>query len=248
MQLIDGVRYNLRGLWTGLRNGKLLFWGMLRFFLVLGITVLMVGLVLVYHDEIMAALWTRPESVWVVWLWHLLSWLLTLALVALSILFSYLVSQILFSVLIMDTMSRITERLITGQVTEGTSLPFFALFLFLIKQEIPRALVPVGLSAFLMLVGWFTPLGPVVVLVSSGLAAVFLSWDNTDLTPARRAIPFRERWRFLLRTLPFHLGFGLLFLVPGLNLLALAFAPVGATLYYVERGDSSKTPKDASMG
>jgi CysZ protein len=42
------------------------------------------------------------------------------------------------------------------------------------------------------------------------------------------------RFRFLLKTLPFHLGFGLLFLVPALNILLLSFAPVGATLYYLE--------------
>ena len=209
----------------------------------LGITVLLVGLVLVYHDDIMAVLWTRPQSVWIVWLWHLLSWLLTLILVALSVLFSYLISQILFSVLIMDTMSRLTERLNTGTVNEGVSRPFFALFLFLIKQEIPRALAPVGATCLLMLLGWFTPLGPLVVLLSSGLAAIFLSWDNTDLTPARRAVPFRERWRFLLRSLPFHLGFGLPFLVPGLNMLALAFAPVGATLYYIEQIPVEKASK-----
>jgi len=239
MQLLDGIRYNLRGLWTGLRNGRLLFWGMLRFFLVLGITILSAGLVLAYHNEIMAALWTRPESLWIAWLWHVLSWVLSLILVVLSVLISYLVSQILFSVLIMDMMSRITERLITGRVREDVQLPLFALFLFLIKQEIPRAVAPVGISLVLMLVGWFTPLGPLVVLASSCLAAVFLSWDNTDLTPARRAMPFRERWRLLLRTLPFHLGFGLPLLVPGLNILVLAFAPVGGTLYYIERVDPS---------
>jgi len=245
MQLLDGVRYNLRGLWMGLRNAKLFFWGMLRFLLLLGITILLVGLVLVYHDDILAVLWTRPESVWIVWLWHLLSWILTLMLVALSVLFSYLISQILFSVLIMDTMSRITERLTTGTVKEGAPLPFFALFFFLIKQEIPRALAPVGASCLLILLGWFTPLGPLVVLLSSVLAALFLSWDNTDLTPARRSVPFGERWRFLLRSLPFHLGFGLPFLVPGLNILVLAFAPVGATLYYIEKIPVDRSPDSA---
>lgn len=236
MSFLEGLRYNLRGFWTGVRNGKLLFWGLFRFFFVLAITVLTAGLILVHHQEILNALWARPESVWVLWLWHLLSWALSLVLVAVSILFSYLVSQILFSVLIMDLMSRITERMVTGSVQEETTLSLPALFVFLIKQEIPRALVPVALSLLLMLLGWFTPLGPVLVPLSSALAIVFLAWDNTDLTPARRALPFRTRWRFLMRTLVFHLGFGLPFLIPGLNLLFLAFAPVGATLYYV-RGE-----------
>jgi CysZ protein len=85
-----------------------------------------------------------------------------------------------------------------------------------------------------MILGWLTPLGPALTLITSGVAVIFLTWDNTDLVPARRLQPFSERFRFLLQTLPFHLGFGLLFLVPVLNILLLSFAPVGATLYYLE--------------
>ena len=66
-----------------------------------------------------------------------------------------------------------------------------------------------------------------------GLAAIVAAVPR-DLVPARRLQPFSERFRFLLKTLPFHLGFGLLFLVPVLNILLLSFAPVGATLYYLE--------------
>jgi CysZ protein len=83
--------------------------------------------------------------------------------------------------------------------------------------------------------GWLTPLGPVVTVVSSVIAVIFLAWDNTDLIPARRLVPFGERFRILRRTLPFHLGFGLLFLIPFLNILFLSFAPVGATLYFFDQ-------------
>ena len=243
MSFLHGLRYNLRGLRTGFGNGKLLLWGLFRFFFVLLITVLTAGLILVHHQEILSALWTRPESIWVLWLWHLVSWALSLVLVAFSVLFSYLISQILFSVLIMDLMSRITERMVTGSVQEETSMSLPALFIFLVKQEIPRALIPVALSLGVMLLGGFTPLGPVLVPLSSALAIVFLAWDNTDLTPARRALPFRTRWRFLMRSIPFHLGFGLPFLIPGLNLLFLAFAPVGATLYYLDEEEDAKRDK-----
>ena len=41
----------------------------------------------------------------------------------------------------------------------------------------------------------------------------------------------------------FHLGFGIPFLIPGLNLLLLSFAPVGATLYHVEK-DKSTLPRN----
>ena len=53
-------------------------------------------------------------------------------------------------------------------------------------------------------------------------------------------IPFTERMGFLRKTLLFHIGFGLLFLVPWLNILLLSFAPVGATLYHIDK--TAKTP------
>jgi CysZ protein len=84
-----------------------------------------------------------------------------------------------------------------------------------------------------------TPLGPVITVLSSATAVIFLAWDNTDLIPARRQVPFGERFRILRRNLLFHLGFGLLFLIPILNILFLAFAPVGATLYYIDKTTES---------
>ena len=241
MQILHGIRYNLRGFMMGLRSGKLLFWGILRFLIVLVVTILTAGLILVYQQDIMAALWSRPESAWVLWLWHLIAWFITLVLVAFSVLFSYLLSQILFNVFVMDVMSRITERMVTGRVEEGEQMPFFTLFVFLIKQEIPRAIAPVGVSLVILFLAWFTPLGPVLVPLSSAAAILFLAWDNTDLTPARRGKPFGERWGLLKRSLLFHLGFGIPFLVPGLNLVFLAFAPVGATLYYLDRTGGAGT-------
>ena len=111
------------------------------------------------------------------------------------------------------------------------------------KQEIPRTTIPVLLAIVLMLLGWLTPVGPFIAIFSSGVAAIFLAWDNTDLIPARRMDPFSRRFRFLLKTLPFHLGFGIPFLIPGLNLLLLSFAPVGATLYHLEK-DKGALPRN----
>ena len=86
-----------------------------------------------------------------------------------------------------------------------------------------------------MVLGLFTPFGPVLAIISSAIAVVFLAWDNTDLVPARRLYPFKQRFKFLLNSLPFHLGFGLLFLIPVLNIVFLSFAPVGATLYHIDK-------------
>ncbi len=78
-------------------------------------------------------------------------------------------------------------------------------------------------------------MGPLLAILSSCIAAVFLAWDNTDLVPARRLVSFKDRFSFLKKNLLFHLGFGLLFLIPVANILFLSFAPVGATIYHLEK-------------
>ena len=114
-------------------------------------------------------------------------------------------------------------------------LPLWKSFASIILQEIPRSIVPLIISLVILVFGWVTPLGPILTVLSGALAIVFLSWDNTDLIPARNLLPFKKRFGFLMKTIPFHLGFGLPFLIPILNIVFLSFAPVGATLYYLEK-------------
>ncbi len=247
MNFVKGINYNFRGLFLGIKTPKLLFWGLLRFCVVVLITILSVSLIFVYYQEILNFIWTKPVSYWILWLWYLTSWILFLCLVGLAAIISYLVSQILFSVLIMDHMSRITELINRGQATEAKRVSVLKLFGYLVMQEIPRTVLPVILSILLMIVGWLTPLGPVIMLVSSGVAAIFLAWDNTDLIPARQLVPFKTRFRLLLNSIPFHLGFGLPFLIPGLNLLLLSFAPIGATLYHMDKNKEQILIKNSVM-
>jgi CysZ protein len=114
MNLFSGVMYNLKGLWLGIRTPRLLLLGFLRFAVVAILTVAVSGLILAKHAEILALLWQQPESPWIVWAWHLASWLLSLLLMGISAVAAYLLAQVLFAVLIMDLMSRITQRLVTG--------------------------------------------------------------------------------------------------------------------------------------
>jgi len=237
MNLFDGLTYNYRGLKLGLKTPSLLFWGLIRFVVIVTITVAAAGLVLAYYHEILNLIWTQPESSWIGWLWHLVSWLVALLLVGISSVVAFIVSQLLFSVVIMDVMSRITEQRVTGSEKEARQMPWLEYFLNLLRQEIPRAVIPVLIFLVLIILGWLTPLAPVVTIISSLAAGIFLAWDNTDLIPARRLEPFGDRFKFLLKNLGFHLGFGLWFLIPGLNILFLSFAPVGATLFHIERVD-----------
>jgi CysZ protein len=238
MNLISGITYNYRGLKLGLKTPVLLFWGFVRFLVIIIFTVVSASLILKYHNEIMSLLWGKPESNWIVWMWYVVSWLLTLLLMGFSAVISFLVAQILFSVMIMDTMSRITEQRVSGREKEAKQMSWFKYFFYLLRQEIPRAVIPVMITLILMVLGWFTPLSPVTTIISALAAGIFLAWDNTDLIPARRLEPFGGRFKFLVKNLGFHLGFGLWFLIPVLNILFLSFAPVGATLFYVEKVDA----------
>lgn len=239
MEVINGIRCNLKGFAMGIRTPRLLMLGLIRFAVLVFLTIGLVFVIFAYHTDILALIWNRPENRWLIWLWYAVSILLSLILSAVSTVISYIFSQLLFSVFIMDAMSRITERILTNESHEST-LPFAAQLVFLIKQEIPRAVIPILISLILMVLGWLTPLGPIVAVLSSAGAAVFLAWDHTDLLPARQMHPFRIRFGFLMRNLPFHLGFGLLFLVPVLNIFLLAFASVGGTIYQVERESYKK--------
>lgn len=237
MNIVQGIRYNIRGFWLGIKTPKLLLLGLVRVLVVIAITIISIGLIFVYHQEILNLVWAKPESYWLVWLWHVLSWMVSLFLVVLSSLLSYLIAQVFFCVMIMDTMSRITERMVSEQERVPPKMPFFSWFFYLVKQEIPRAIVPVLLSLLILVLGWLTPVGPLVTILSSLIAAMFLAWDNTDLVPARRLYPFKTRFKHLYKNLLFHVGFGLLFLIPVVSIFFLSFAPVGATLYYIEKHD-----------
>jgi len=234
MDLLKGLKYNLKGLLVGLKTPKLLFLGMARLLLVVLFAVALSGVVLYWHQELLNLVWAMPESNWLVVLWKMVSWLVSLLLILVSGVFSYLLAQLVFALFIMDFMSRITEKMVTGGEQSAWQSGLPALVLFLLKQEIPRVILPMAFLAAVTVAGFFTPFGPLVAVVSSAAAAAILAWDNTDLIPARRMVPFRQRFLFFRQHILFHVGFGLWFLVPWLNILFLSFAPVGGALYYLE--------------
>jgi CysZ protein len=244
MNFLSGIAYNYKGLKLGLKTPKLLFLGLVRFIAIVLITVVSASLILKYHSEILGLLWSKPESNWIVWLWYIVSWLLTLLLTGISAVVAFLVAQVLFSVLIMDAMSRITEQKVAGRKKEVERMSWFKYFFYLLSQEIPRTFIPVIIALMLMVVGWLTPLSPVLTVISALTAGIFLAWDNTDLIPARRYESFGDRFKFLLKHLGFHLGFGLWFLIPILNIVFLSYAPVGATLFYVEKVEKDQKSED----
>jgi CysZ protein len=244
MDFFSGIRYNFKGLQFGLKTPSLLMLGLARLIIILVLTLTAVSLIVTHYEQITHIIWNRPESAWLVWLWYGLSWILALLLSGICAVIAFLVAQLLFNVMIMDYMSRITERKRIGQEITPPQMPWQTYFFHLIKQELPRMTLPVLISMGLLVIGWLTPLSPILTFISPMVAGLFIAWDNTDLVPARRLVPFRQRFQFLRQRILFHLGFGLCFLIPGLNILLLSFAPVGATLYYVEQFDFKSLSRD----
>ena len=238
MTFVDCITHNFKGLWLGLKHPKLLLLGLIRFCILFSLTLVSILLVLLYHGAIMALIWAQPESSWLLGLWYLVSWIIALVTMVLSAILAYLLAQIIFCVFIMDLISRTTERIITGSVEEPDQKPWFKQFLYLLSQEVPRAILPILLMLLLAALGWLTPFGPVITVIASLVAVIFLAWDNSDLLPARRATPFNQRFRYLITNIGFHLGFGLPFLIPFLNILLISFAPVGATIYVLNTLDA----------
>ncbi len=235
MGFFSGIKYNIKGFSLALKTPSLLMLGLLRFFIVFFLSLFLSGLILYWHEQILSMIWTPPQGGWLLYVWNILAWLLSLFLAGIAMLVSYLIAQLFFGVFIMDYMSRITERIVLGHEVpfdQGSLLHFF---FYLIRQEIPRAILPVLITLLIMFLGLFTPFSPFILVLSSVVASLFLAWDNTDLIPARRMESLGDRIKFLKQNLAFHLGFGLLFLIPWLNILFLSFAPVGATLYYLDK-------------
>jgi CysZ protein len=215
----------------GIRSPKLLILGLARFGIILVLTLALTSTIFYYHDHIMQLFWQLPDNRWLVWLWHILSWTVSILLAAIALFLAYIFSQLFFCLIIMDWMSRHTEKIVTGRVANPDKTSVMHQLWFLFKQEIPRTIVPLLFTLVIMLLGWLTPLGPFITIAASAIAAVFLAWDNTDLLPARRLVPFKQRFEILSRHFFFHLGFGLLFLIPFVNLILISFAPVGGTLF-----------------
>ena len=64
MQLINGLKYNLRGLRLGLKTPRLLLLGVVRFILVVLVMILFTSLILAHHRTLMDLFWTQPDSIW----------------------------------------------------------------------------------------------------------------------------------------------------------------------------------------
>ncbi len=231
-----GIWYGFRCHWDAMallkKERSLLLWGLSRFLLILGLTVVFTWLAVSYNHEIFGLIWQRPETGWARHLWTLLLWLFTLKLIILGTILAYIVSQGVFGALIADHMSQLTQRAL-GFETRPSSMGGLKHMVFIVKQEIPRVFVPVLPSVSVMILGWMIPFGFVPVILSGLVTSAFLAWDYTDLVPARELWTFSQRWAFFKKNLLGHIVLGLPFLIPFLNIFLLSLGPVSGTIFFL---------------
>ena len=65
MGFLKGIGYNFRGLILGLKTPRLLLWGLLRFIVVIMLTIVAAGFIFAYHLEILEIIWSKPTSQWI---------------------------------------------------------------------------------------------------------------------------------------------------------------------------------------
>jgi len=228
------------GLWCHIEALKifkqqksLIFWALLRFIVLIVLFVILSTIAISYNKEVLQLFWIKPENYFLLILWYILLFLTSIVLMFVAGIISYIISQVLFGVLIADHMSILTERIITGNVTN----PQMNLrhLIFLVKQEIPRTFIPLIITSAIMVFGWILPLGVVLVVASVLISCLFTAWDYTDLVPARALYSFKERFGIFKKEILGHLGFGLPFAIPFLNVVLFSIGPVSGTLFYLKK-------------
>ncbi|MCA1792402.1 MAG: hypothetical protein LC660_00730 [Desulfobacteraceae bacterium] len=202
MDFFRGIKYNIQGVLFAFANPKLLWLGLLRFAIILVLALFFSGLVFFWHEAILAMIWEMPEKGMLLYVWHLASWVLSLLLAAVAVVAAYLVAQVFFCVYIMDYMSRLTEKIVLGTEVSYAQSSWLSFFVYLVCQEIPRAVIPLVITLAVMVMGLFTPLGPVILVLSSITAvwpAVSYSLgqysDAFLCTGGRNFIPHSEKNR-----------------------------------------------------
>ena len=76
--------------------------------------------------------------------------------------------------------------MVLGQEAPGTNTTIFGLFWYLIRQEIPRAVLPVLISVVLMIIGLFTPVSLAIIAISSVVAGIRITSYNVCYTKLLR--------------------------------------------------------------
>lgn len=111
------------------------------------------------------------------------------------------------------------------------------------KEEIKKIVFFLFVQACLLLINVVPIAGHIVYLCLGGIFSIlFLGFEYIDYPMARRLVPLNHKLKmiaaFRWRVAGFGLAVTLVFLVPLFNVVAIAFAVVGATRLYADMRDA----------
>ena len=247
----EGFVFMIRGFTFLAARPKLWVWAVLPTIVNLLLLGLMVGVFFHYYSSLYSWLAAHlgiseiagPLS----WWQHLLNALIFVAemlikalIVLLTLVLLLLVSYGLSFVVagpFNDALSERVERIATGMEPPPFSLSrFIKETVRTIKVESIKAAILLAIPVVLFLLSFIPVVGGPLYIV---LTFIFGAWDIgfcfADIPNSRRALPFKERWKFAREQRWALIGLGLGFVIPFFSLIFAAPMVVGGTLLYVDR-------------
>jgi uncharacterized protein involved in cysteine biosynthesis len=155
---------------------------------------------------------------------------------------TFLLLQPVLSAPFVDLLCERTEKIHRGHAPSAGVLRSVAMA---ISHGVLKLVLYAFALAVTLVAGSLTGLGGFLGAV---LYAVFVAYDAFDYPLARRAVSFSGKWRYLLsrpgQTVGYCCGAGLFYFVPLAGLLVPSFAAVGATLLFLDEGETSEGRSD----
>jgi CysZ protein len=171
-----------------------------------------------------------------------LLWLVVGALYLLTAVYTFVAMASVMAAPFNDLLAERTERILRGEAAD-TPLNWKTIMAearYTIKHEALKALVLLLCLLALFLINFIPIAGSVAYAVLNPLVTLgFITLNFTDVIMSRRKLGLREKFRVVMRHPGSSLGFGAAafaaLVVPGLNVLMLGGAVVGATQMYLEQ-------------
>jgi len=181
--------------------------------------------------------------------------LLFLGVAGLGLVLAFVLATVLAAPFL-DALSRRVEAVVQGRVTEHAAGGWGDVVREGVRaawEEAKRTGFFLALQLAVTLVCLAVPGGAVVAPVAIALVTIwFLPLDYASYALDRRRVRFREKRRWLRDRAPLLLGYGAgafaVFLVPGLNFLALPVLVTGGTLLALRHPPEAAPPGDRAHG
>ncbi len=230
MSIFSPVTETARGFHVFIRGYKWLrahpkYLGMLFIPMIIGFFGLIAGMniFMSYDEMLMASLFTKPESWYMLALYWLSFGMLYVAGFVTVVIGSILVTNIVASPFY-EIVSVAIERDLTGKGGPDLGL----------MQNLKVMLVELKKVIFILLVTVVALFIPMLNVISTLVAAFLVGWDFFDYPMARRDWSFRRRLGFVLSNFWSVTGFGLWLVIPFINFILMPLAVAGGTILNLE--------------